>query len=386
MPQGGSEQEKSGLEVKISKLESSPVLERGQVVQVFESPPLDKEEYPPERGRLFAVIDLKTDLDTDPAVAAKLVWDTLAEEYYAPENETPVSALERAVYTARDKLKDLSPTATLEFAAAAIRGSTALTTGGEVVYVARLGRPALYLRRGTEASDLLSGEEAVGVASQIVEDGDSLILGSPIFAKNFSPADLPRTEFLEKQFASGEKVAGFAAFLLKFESSRQAREEAVARSRSSRLFWGKVSRAGAWFGAQARQLAQSVRAPQSIKEKLVAAWQKRVSRGQELAQRRQLDSSQPRPPDAEPSGDAGGESVVSSQKQEHEVGASTTPLRKGFKLPKIKGLSLPRAIGILVIVLAVSVLLTTWQQAKKARAQEFERLLAGVTQSLDEAD
>lgn len=388
MPQGGSEQEKSGLEVKISKLESSPALERGKVVQVFESPPLEKEEYPPERGRLFAVMDLKADLDTDPAVAAKLVWDTLAEEYYAPENETPVSALERAVYAVRDKLKDLSPTATLEFAAAAIRGSTALTTGGEVVYLARLGRPAVYLRRGTEASDLLSGEEAVSVASQIVEEGDALILGSPVFAKNFSPADLPRTEFLEKQFSSGEKVAGFAAFLLKFESSRQAREEAVARSRSLRLFWGRVSRAGAWVGVQARQLAQSVRAPQSIKEKLGAAWQKRVSRGQELAQGRQVEQeagSQPRPPDAEPSGDAGGESVVSSQKQEHEAGASATPPRKGFKLPKIKGLSLPRVIGILVIVLAISVLLTTWQQAKKARAQEFERLLTEATQSLDEA-
>lgn len=360
MPQGAEEQEKNGLEVKVSKLESSPVLERGKAVQIFEFPP---EESSPERGQLFAVVDLKTDLETDPSVASNLVWDTLAEEYYAPESETSVSALERAVYAARDKLKDLSPTATLELAAAAIRG--------EVAYLARLGRPALYLRRGMEASDLLSGEEAVGVASQIIEEGDALILGSPIFAKNFSSADLPTNEFLAKQFSSGEKVAGFAAFLLKFESSRQAREEAVARSRSrsSRQLLKKFSQVAAGVGAKARQLAQSVKAPQSIKEKLAAAWQKRLSHGKELAEERMKEEEK-------------------ASSQEPESGSreqEKKPARKKFRLPKIAGLSLPRVIAVLLVILAVSVAFTTWQQGKKAKAAEFERLLTEAAQGLEEA-
>lgn len=356
MPRGGSEQEKNGLEVRVSTLESSLISERGKIVQTFEFP---LKESSPERGQLFAVVDLKTELDSGPAVATKLVWDTLSEEYYAPENETPVSALERAVYAARDKLKDLSPTATLELAAAAIRG--------EVAYLARLGRPAVYLRRGAGVSDLLSGEEAVGVASQIVEEGDALILGSPIFAKNFSSADLPTNEFLDKQFSSGERVAGFAAFLLRFGSSRQAREEAAARSRSSRRVWKKVSRVAAGIGTKARQLLESVKAPRSIKENLTAAWQKRLSHGKELAQDRQEEKK------------------TGSQEQEQVQEQGAKPPQKKFRLPKIPGLSLPRVITVLVIILAVSVAFTTWQQGKKAKAAEFERLLTVAAQSLDEA-
>jgi hypothetical protein len=361
MAQGAPEQEKTGLEVKVSKLESSPTSERGKFVSVFGATP--REEYPPERGRLFAVLDLKIDPAEDASVAGRLVWDTLSEEYYAPEDETPVSALERAVYAVRDKLRNLSPAATLELGAVAFRG--------EVAYLAKIGKPALYLRRGTETLELLSGEEGANIASQILEEGDTVVLGSPVFAKNFPPADLPRTEFLEKQFSSGEKVPGFAALLLTLASSREAREEAVARSRSSREFWGKVSGAGAWLTRQAKQLAQSVRAPKQFKGKLASAWKKRLHHGEELAKDRQEVISQ--------------EPGLESQ----ELGAGSRevkPSRKKFQLPKIKGISLPKLILVLVLILGISVAFTTWQQAKKARAAEFERLLGEATQSLDEAE
>ena len=363
MAQGAEEQGKTGLEVKVSKLESSPTPERGKFVSVFGATP--HEEYPPERGRLFAVIDLKIDPAEDASVAGRLVWDTLSEEYYAPEDETPVSALERAVYAVSDKLRNLSPAAVLELGAVAFRG--------EVAYLARTGKPALYLRRGTETLELLTGEDGVNVSSQILEEGDTVVLGSPVFAKNFPPSDLPRTEFLEKQFSSGEKVPGFAALLLTLASSREAREEAVARSRSSREFWGKISGAGAWISRQAKQLVQSVKTPKGIKEKLAATWKKRLHHGKELAKERQE------------------EVTVSSQEpgvesQESGVGSrEVKPSRKKFQLPKIKGISLPKLILVLVLILGISVAFTTWQQAKKARAAEFERLLTEAEQSLDEA-
>uniref|UniRef100_A0A832DRS2 PPM-type phosphatase domain-containing protein n=1 Tax=candidate division WWE3 bacterium TaxID=2053526 RepID=A0A832DRS2_UNCKA len=375
MPQGAEEQEKNGLEVKVSTLESSPVSERGRIVQTFEFPP---KESTPERGQLFAIVDLSVGAEADPVVAAKLAWDTLAEEYYAPEEETPVAALERAVYAVRDKLTDLSPAATLELVAVAFRG--------EVTYLARLGRPALYLRRGEEATELLSGEEAMGVSSQIVENGDVLILGSPVFAKNFSSADLPRTEFLEKQFTSGEKVPGFAAFLLKIKSSRGAREEAVSRSRAARQLGGKVKQAAALIGAQAFQLGQLLRAPRSIREKLIAFWQKRISLGEERARKRQLEGSSQQP--VVSSGEGEEEREVGLESQEPGAGSSDREakvLRSKFRLPKIRGLSLPRVIGILVLVLAISVIYTIWEQSQKIRAAEFERLLTEAVQSLDEA-
>ena len=357
MPQGVSEQEKTGLEVKVSKLESSPTSERGKFVSVFGATP--REEYPPERGRLFAVVDLKVDPTEDASVIGRLVWDTLSEEYYAPEEETPVSALERAVYAVRDKLRNLSPTATIELGAAAFRG--------EVAYLAKIGKPALYLRRGTETLEFLTGEDGVNVSSQILEEGDTVVLGSPVFAKNFPPADLPRTEFLEKQFSSGEKVPGFAALLLTLVSSREAREEAVARSRSSRKFWGKVSGVGAGLTRQAKQLVKSVRAPKQLKEKFAAAWKKRLYHGEELAKEKHEEPE------------------VGEQRTEI-IDQETKPPRKKFQLPKIAGISLPRVIAVLVLILGISVLFTTWQQAKKARAAEFERLLGEATQSLDEAE
>ena len=374
MAQGAPKQEKTGLEVKVSKLESSPTPERGKFVSVFGATP--REEYPPERGRLFAVMDLKIDPAEDASVAGRLVWDTLSEEYYAPEDETPVSALERAVYAVRDKLRNLSPAATLELGAVAFRG--------EVAYLAKIGKPALYLRRGTETLELLTGEEGANIASQILEEGDTVVLGSPVFAKNFPPADLPRTEFLEKQFSSGEKVPGFAALLLTLTSSREAREEAVARSRSSREFWGKVSGAGAWISRQTKQLVQSVGAPKQLKGKLASVWKKRLHHGEELAKERNAEGVNGQGPLQE---------VISQEpgveSQEPEAGSreqEAKPSRKKFQLPKIKGVSLPKLIAILVLILGVSVLFTTWQQAKKARAAEFERLLGEATQSLDEAE
>ena len=359
MPQGVPEQEKTGLEVKVSKLESSPTAERGKFVSVFGATP--REEYPPERGRLFAVVDLKIDPGEDAAIAGRLIWDTLSEEYYAPEDETPVSALERAVYAVRDKLQHLSPAATLELGAVAFRG--------EVAYLARMGKPALYLRRGTETLELLTGEEGVNIASQILEEEDTVVLGSPVFARNFPPADLPRTEFLEKQFSSGEKIPGFAALLLTLASSREAREEAVAKSRSSRQFWAKISGAGAWISRQAKQLVQAVRTPKQLKGKIAAAWKKRISHGEELAEDRQGELQT-----------IGKELAVVDQEPEKK------PARGKFHWPKIKGLSLPKVIAVLVLILGISVLFTTWQQAKKTRAAEFERLLAVAVQNLDEAD
>src|SRR3989337_1083720 len=150
-----------------------------------------------------------------------------------------------------------------------------------------MGKPAVYLRRGTETLELLTGEEGVNIASQILEEEDTVVLGSPVFARNFPPADLPRTEFLEKQFSSGEKIPGFAALLLTLTSSREAREEAVAKSRSSRQFWGKISGVGAWISRQSKQLVQSLRPPKQLKGKIAAAWKKRISHGEELAEDRQ---------------------------------------------------------------------------------------------------
>lgn len=360
MAQEVSEQEKKGLEVKVSTLEGSPIAERGKFVQVFEIKLPKDEEFPPERGQLFAVLELMVDPSQDPEVAGKLVWDTLAEEYYAEEDETPVQALERAVYAVREKLQALSANAVLDLGTVAFRG--------DVVYYARLGHPALYFRRDVEAFDLLQGEEAASIGSQILEEGDVLVLGSPIFAKNFPPESLPRTEFLEKQFAEGEKVPGFAALLLRLSPSREARETAVRKSRASRLVWGKLRQWSASFGGWAKGIPAVLKKPSDLGKRIMTAWEKRVSHGRQLAAERKAAAV-----------------IETRDISEPAEESKASALAKKIKWPKIKGLTLRRAIAVLVLILLISVAFTTWQRAQKNRAAEFERLLGVASQNLDEA-
>lgn len=197
----------SGWEIKVSKLEGLPSTERGKFAQVFEYAPEAANE---ERGLLFAVVELKTDPMLDPALAGKLVWDTLAEEYYAPSEETAIQALEQAVHAARNKLQGFSQMSTLDLVGVAFLDN--------VAYFARLGHPVLYLRRQGETRSLLPGDEVVSVGSQILEDGDVLILGSPGFAKNFNPQNLPETEFLVKEFEEGRPIPGLLALLVRISA------------------------------------------------------------------------------------------------------------------------------------------------------------------------
>ncbi len=360
MPQEVAEPEKKGLEVKVAKLEGSPAAERGKFVQVFEVELPEGEEFPPERGQLFAVVDLTADHSQDPEVVGKLVWDTLAEEYYAEEDETPVQALERAVYAVREKLQTISANMSLDLGAAAFRG--------EVVYYARLGHPALYFRRGEETFDLLQGAEAVSVGSQILEEGDVLILGSPAFSENFPAEDLPRTEFLEKQFAEGGRVPGFAALLLRLSLSREAREAAVRKSRSSRLIWGQSQQ---WLRSLlrwAKGLGVALKTPANWRGQLAAAWERRVSHGRQLVAERRA---------------AAAAEVPAREAGAAEIRAAAKGIR-GLAT-RVKGFTLRRAIAVLVLILLVSVAFTTWQRTQKNRAAEFERLLTVASQNLEEA-
>jgi len=362
MPQEVSDQSsaENGLEVRISKLEGSPVSERGKFVQAFEFIPHEGSGISPDRGKLFAVLDLMIGSSADPAIGGKLVWDTLAEEYYAPEEETPIQALERAVYAVREKLRSLSPTATLDLGAVAIREG--------VTYFARLGHPALYFRRGLEASNLLMGEEVVSIGSQILEEGDVLVLGSPIFAKNFPSESLPRTEFLEKQFAESGGIPGFAAFLLRVGSSREAREAAVRRSQSSRLvlrrLWQRLNLFFGWVVGFVRQIPGVLRKPSELGKRVVAAWGKHISHGRELAAKKKV-------------------AVVSGAEAVAEPKVSAPPMK--IKWPKIRGITLGRVIAVLAVVLTASIAFTIWRQAQNNKVAEFERLLSVSTQDLDQA-
>ena len=301
------------FEVGVSKLESPPTA-GGKFTQVFESAP--EVELLDKRGLLFAVVDLAVDPDTDPAVAAKLVWDTLSEEYYAlPSEEAQIAALERAVYAARGKLRQLSPKSTLELAVFAF--------SNDVVYAARVGRTALYLRRGPDVRNLLPGEEATSIGSSILEGNDLLVLGSAGFARSFSPQTLPETQLLAREFEKGGHVPGLAGFLFEIRSSAEAERE-ISPKLTATIVSQVLSK---------------------------AAWAKGIL------------------------GKAFSTMIPAVRKR--------FPNLPAFNL---RGrISMPKLIAVLAVVFAVSIAFTLWQQAKKVQAEEFERLVAQATSGLNDA-
>ena len=354
---------KREFEFKVSKLEGSPASEHGRFVQVFEFVPQEDEDFPKDRGRLFAVIDLTVVPGSDVALAAKLVWGALTGGYYDPSEETPIKALEEAVYAARDRLQDFAQGSTLNLLAVAL--------WGDVAYFARIGKPALYLRRGSEVRDLLTEDGAVDIGSQNLEKDDVLVAGSPVFGKNFTAKTLPQTEFLKKQFEGGETVPGFAALLLRTESSVEEREVEVEKSKSGRAAFAKTAASAAAASKKAVKSVSKINvkslSPTKVKEAVSSALSSRLKHGEEISQAKKTQEQEaPKP-----------------QKPQEK------PAKKG-KLPKISlpfGREvLPRLTIILVVILVASVAFTTWRQAQKAKVEEFDNLIASVTSSLDEAE
>ncbi|GMR18913.1 MAG: hypothetical protein BMS9Abin34_035 [Patescibacteria group bacterium] len=352
-----------GLGVKVSKLEGSPAAERGRFVQVYEFAPPEGEDFSPDRGRLFAVLDLTVGSADDSSLAGQLVWDTLTGGYFDPSEETAIQALEEAVYAARDKLRHFSENSSLNMLVVALLNSSSddSAQAGSVAYFARVGNPVLYLRRGSEVRKLLDDEGAVGIGSQILEEDDVLVVGSPVFGKNFTSKSLPQTQFLVKQFEQGAKVPGFAALLLRIASTREKRELEVKKSpaRSLRRWRRRIS--SLTFPSLALLFKRGLHFAKNWRGRFSTALKRKINHGEELVSRRQEVSGPP------PDSDAG---VRKPSKIRFPIGKRT----------------LSRLIIALAVLLVISVSFTTWKQARRVKRENFDRLLTTAVQNMDEAE
>jgi len=367
------------VEIKVSKLEGSPLAERGKFAQAYEYTP-PEEDLLKRRGQLFVVLDIDADPAFDAALAGKLVWDSLSEEYFSESDDLPLKALERAVFAAKNRLTNLVHSqdelggevkVDLNVAAAVLWGDS-LTGEAGVLYFVRRGNPSVFLRRAGQVRQLLAGEEPSSVASVVAESGDVVLLGSRDFGKNFTPATLPEVSFLEREFAVGHQVPGLAAILFSLEVNSEVPEREKEKEAEETPFgpgrklalpspagilerlpkkkksvfhpldgvekaWASVTSAG---GELCSSLGGRVRSRfgylgQAVREKLAF----RISRGQEIYLER--------------------------------------------RRPKI---GLPKVIALLVLVLLSSVTFTIWRQRQRIRVEEFDRRLSLVEETLDEAE
>lgn len=368
-----------GIEVKVSKLEGSPLAEHGKFAQAYEYTP-PEEELLEKRGRLFVVLDIAANPSFDAALAGKLIWDSLSEDYFSETEEPSIKALERAVLSAKNCLTNLTTRPAegeeaispgleakgeveLNLAAAVVWSDPA-TNGVGVFYLARQGKPAFYLRRAGQVQELLPGEEPGSIASIPVEDGDVVILGSQDFGKNFPPTSLPETTFMEEEFQKGEQVPGLAAILLKT----------------------KVTPAPSAIGGGAGPREEVKEAPFAVKPSLkipsVAGILKHL-----LKRKKGL----PLPADKIISpklivlGTKGGVKKA-VQQVAGEIGKRVSRGRElslGKRRPEI---ALPKVILTLALIFLFSVTFTIWRQGQKTRAEEFARLLSSAETAMAEAE
>lgn len=350
------------VEVQVSKLEGPPEAERGKFVQAYEYTP--EEELLKERGKLFAVIDIAGDPNFDAALAGKLVWDTLSEEYYSEVEEQPLKVLERAILSAKDRLTNLGEQSgvgvktELNLAAVIVWGSPPTGEAG-VFYLARQGNPTLLLKRTGQVRELLTGEEPTTVTSLPIEDGDVVILGSSAFSRSFPPNALPEISFLEKEFAGGQQVPGMAAIILKLKV-KEEKELAVTKLEERPVVEPFAKKPGLKLPSIAHILERLPKRRESLSlssvkvrsgigkfgsalekttRRVVGEVSTRISRGQE----------------------------ISLEKQRSKIG-------------------LPRIIVALAFVFFLSVAFTIWQQRQRVRTEEFNRLLSSVEATLAETE
>lgn len=154
----------------------------GSLVLTHEFTPAD-ENAAQKKGRLFSVVDLSTDSSQiDLKSLASLFFDSVQESYFRPSDDTPLHSIEKALNRAVKLVaSQIAPGMQIRFSFA-----TALVWNS-VLYASYLGSPAVYLIRGTGTRNLNTNgkNEEIWTSSNILADGDLMVLGTETFAREF---------------------------------------------------------------------------------------------------------------------------------------------------------------------------------------------------------
>ncbi|MFH1566256.1 MAG: hypothetical protein ABIB98_03620 [bacterium] len=181
--------------VKVQEI-TSPEDSLGEYVSLSYSFDPDDKLMEEQRGKLYAVLDISGEgvSKEDLKAGARLIFNSLKETYFGEMEGTPLQALEKAFYTAKEKVSNMSfgdervsvPSLDLNLIAAVL--------WGKVLYVAQFGDCSAYILKETSAVNIGKiAESEVVVSSGIIEKGDVLVLGSGQFKELFSLEDLPNS-------------------------------------------------------------------------------------------------------------------------------------------------------------------------------------------------
>jgi|GEM_PF-6205324 hypothetical protein len=204
------------LTVKFQKLLGSPVFPPGSFVEALRFERLEGDTSQ-RRGTLFSLLTLTGPKEFDAPVLGRAIFDTLEEEYFADSSLPPLSALEKAAFSAHRRLIGMTLSAHLP---QEVDFNLVLAVlWGQVLYLCRLGSAAVYLLRDGKVSEVYLGEEAlVSCASGFVYGGDTLILGSKDFKTYFTADFIAKNLMkLEETMVGLSNKASLVAMVLKVE-------------------------------------------------------------------------------------------------------------------------------------------------------------------------
>ncbi len=197
------------------------------VAHEFESA---EENIAKKRGRLFIVLSIATIPDKfNLELAVKLFLDRVQDEYFRAGEDTPLHAIEKAIQKAHKELlltKSDDETMTLESAEADLSFSLATALiWNSVLYTSKLGKPAVYLVRGTGIRNLNTIKESqeIWTSSSILANGDVILIGTEKFGEKF-PVDQISQNMggLATSISQIENNSLIAATLIKVENKEKA--------------------------------------------------------------------------------------------------------------------------------------------------------------------
>ncbi len=188
----------------------------------------DHDKYEKKRGRLFLVIHVGASQKFDLKQILKVFVDTVQEEYFRLNDNTPLHAIEKSLNKAyknilsiksKDDLITLSSPESnfsCSFATAIVWNS--------VLYTSYFGNAATYLIRGTGVRDLgiQNTYNDIWTSSSIIADNDVIIIGTSKFYELFPPKIITsHLGNLTGSIENSEQKNFISAILIKITSEKK---------------------------------------------------------------------------------------------------------------------------------------------------------------------
>jgi len=233
------------LTTKVQKIQGRPEAVGGvwAVSRHFQPP---GEETRQRRGELWVVLELSVPPALDVNLALKIFFDTLTESYFSSVEGSCLSALEKAMLEARERLVGL-----VVGEEAVNFSSVCAALWGKVLYLGQIGRGAAYLLRGSAVESVGAEGEGLRVSSGMTQKGDVLILGSATFEKLFPPGKiLESLGKIEEKIQQSDEAPRLAGLIARLEVETVPSEAEVLNlvpaasggaASELRNWWGRIS-------------------------------------------------------------------------------------------------------------------------------------------------